>query len=85
MSNVLKVIIAIILALAIALLGNGLIWWGVGALFIWAFDIAYTWTFAKGFAVGLVLFVASPVKIKFNTNDFIKEIIGEAEGGDDIE
>lgn len=82
MSNIVKVMIAVILALTIALLGNGLIWWGLGSLFIWAFEIPYVWSFAKGFVIGLILLMASPVKIKFNTEDLIKGLFDNEGDGD---
>ena len=84
-NNVLQINMIAILALTIVLLGNGLIWWGVGALFISAFNIPYVWTFAKGFALGLVLFMASPAKIKISANDFIEKVTKKTEEEDDIE
>lgn len=85
MCDIVKIIIAIIIALAIVLVGNGLIWWGLGSLFVWAFEIPYTWSFIKGFTLGLVLIMASPVNMKFDVDELKSKLINVKEEDENID
>jgi hypothetical protein len=53
----------VIFIFAILILLNSLLWWGVGSLFISAFNIPYTWSFLKSLALTLVLYMLKPIKI----------------------
>ncbi len=85
MRNIIKMIIIMIGILAIVLISNGFIWWGLGSLFVWAFEIPYTWSFIKGFALGLILIMASPVNIKFDADELRSKLIDIEEEDENID
>lgn len=59
--KVLGTIIAVILGLAIGFMLSGLIFWGIGAFIIWAFEISFTWTFWHGLAVAFIVWILSSI------------------------
>lgn len=40
---------------------SGLMFWGIGSFIIWAFSIAFTWTFWHGLAVAFIVWILSSI------------------------
>lgn len=59
--KVLVSIIAVILGLAIGFALSGLMFWGIGSFIIWAFGIAFTWTYWHGLAVAFIVWVLGSI------------------------
>lgn len=56
---ILGIIILVAILVAIVFVLPGLIFWGIGAFIIWAFGIAFTWTFWHGLAVAFIVWILS--------------------------
>lgn len=48
------ILIGSLLIYATILLLSGLIFWGIGNLIVYVFNISYTWTYLHGLAIALV-------------------------------
>lgn len=59
--KVLGVILGVIALIAIGFMLSGLIFWGIGAFIIWAFGIAFTWTYWHGLAVTFIVWILSSI------------------------
>lgn len=59
--EILVSIIAIIIGLALGFGLSGLIFWGIGAFIIWAFEIAFTWTYWHGLAVAFIVWILGSI------------------------
>ena len=51
---ILTAILLIIIGIAINIIINALIFWGVGSLIIFLFNINYAWTFLHGLVIALI-------------------------------
>lgn len=54
-------ILCAMLGFTIGLGLSGLMFWGIGLFIIWAFSIAFTWTFWHGLAVAFIVWILSSI------------------------
>ena len=63
------IILAIIAGAIVGLLINGLIWWGIGNLVIYVFNIDYVWTFLHGLCISLITVSLIPHNLRIKLNN----------------
>lgn len=63
------ILLGMIFGLIAAIILNALVWWGIGNLVIYAFNLNYSWNFIHGLCVGLIHILLSPNKIKLNLDN----------------
>ena len=55
------VILFIILIIILGLALSGLVFWGIGALIVWAFKIGFVWTYWHGLCIAIVVSILSSI------------------------
>lgn len=55
------VVLFIILGIMFGLALSGLVFWGIGALIVWAFKIGFVWTYWHGLCTAIVVSVLSNI------------------------
>lgn len=55
------VILFIILIIILGLALSGLMFWGIGALIVWAFKISFVWTYWHGVCTAMIVSVLTSI------------------------
>ena len=63
-----KFILLVLIAVAMLVGAYTLLTWGIGSLFIYAFNIPYKWTLLKSLSVVLVIMLLVPCQLKGEIN-----------------
>lgn len=50
-----KVLLAMLIMICLVLGLSGLIYWGIGSLVVYVFDLSYTWTYLHGLVCALLV------------------------------
>lgn len=66
--TVLLSIVFVLLVISICIILSSLLFWGLGMLVCYVFNIAYNWTFLHGFVIAL-LFMTCGWMLKGNKNE----------------